>query len=67
MEQPDHTPSKNEAALDRDLERLRAQLDTLKSYLVRQPLEETLMDFDWETEYVIHAVFGSSSPPGGDL
>ena len=62
MEQPHHTPSENEAALDRDLERLRLQLDTLKSYLVRQPLEETLMDFDWETEYVIHAVFGSSSP-----
>ena len=62
MEQPHHTPSENEAALDRDLERLRSQLDTLKSYLVRQPLEETLMDLDWETEYVIHAVFGSSSP-----
>jgi CBS domain-containing protein len=62
MPQPHHTPSEKEASLDRDLERLREQLATLKSYLVRPPLAGTLMDFDWETEDIIHEVFGSSSP-----
>ncbi len=62
MPQPHHTPSKKEASLDRHLERLRTQLDTLKSFLVRQPLRSTLMDFDWETERIIQEVFGSSSP-----
>ncbi len=62
MQQPHPTPSEKEASLDSDLERLRTQLDTLKSYLVRQPLRETLLDFDWETEYIIQGVFGSSSP-----
>ncbi len=62
MQQPHPTPSEKEASLDRDLERLRTQLDTLKSYLARQPLEGTLMDFDWETEDIIRRVFGSSSP-----
>jgi len=62
MQQPHPTPSEKEAFLDRDLKRLREQLDTLKSYLVRQPLQGTLVDFDWETEDIIHRVFGSSSP-----
>ncbi len=62
MQQPHPTPSEKEESLDRDFERLREQLDTIKSYLVRQPLEGTLMDFDWETEDIIHRVFGSSSP-----
>jgi len=62
MQQPHPTPSEKEASLNRDLNRLREQLDTLKSYLVRQPLEETLLDFDWETEDIIRRVFGSSSP-----
>ena len=44
------------------LEQLRKQLDTLKTYLVRQPLRSTLMDFDWETEEIIQKVFGNSSP-----
>ncbi len=30
MQQPHPTPSEKEASLDRDLERLREQLDTLK-------------------------------------
>jgi len=55
-------PSEKEASLDRDLERLREQLDTIKSYLVKAPLAGTLMDFDWETEDIIHRMFGSSSP-----
>ncbi len=62
MQQPHHTPSEKEASLDCDLERLRKQLDTLKSFLVRHPLRATLMDFDWETERIIQEVFGSSSP-----
>ena len=62
MQQPHHTSSGKKASLDRDLERLRKQLDTLKSFLVRQPLKGTLMDFDCETEYIIYEVFGNSSP-----
>ena len=62
MQQLLHAPSEKEASLDRDLQRLREQLETIKSFLVRQPLEETLMDFDWETEDIIHKMFGRSSP-----
>ncbi len=62
MQQLLHAPSEKEASLDRDLQRLREQLETIKSFLVRQPLEETLMDFDWETEDIIKEVFGKSSP-----
>ncbi len=62
MQQLHHSPSEKEASLDRDLDQLREQLDTLKSYLVRQPLGQTLMDFDWETEEIIKKVFGNSSP-----
>ena len=67
MQQPHHTPSEKKASLDRDLERLRKQLDTLKSFLVKPPLKGTLMDFDCETEYIIYEVFGNASPPGGYL
>jgi signal-transduction protein with cAMP-binding, CBS, and nucleotidyltransferase domain len=63
MQQPHHdAPSEKKASLERDLERLRTQLDTLKSFLVRQPLKGTLMDFDCETGYIIYGVFGNSSP-----
>jgi len=62
MQQPHYPPSEKKASLDRDLERLRKQLGTLKSFLVRQPLRGTLLDFDWETEYIIYEVFGNSSP-----
>ncbi len=62
MQQPHHAPSEKKASLDRDLERLRTQRDTLKSFLVRQPLKGALMDFDWETEEIIQEVLGSSSP-----
>ncbi len=62
MQQPHYTSSEKEASLDRDLERLRKQLDTLKSYQARQPLRSTLLDFDWETEKIIQEVFGNSSP-----
>lgn len=57
-----HAPSEKETSLDHDLERVRELLDTIKSYLVRQPLEGTLLDFDWETEDLILRVFGRSSP-----
>ncbi len=62
MQQPHHAPSGKKASLERDLERLRTQLGTLKSFLVRQPLKGALMDFDWETEEIIQEVLGSSSP-----
>jgi CBS domain-containing protein len=62
LQQPYQTPSEKEASFDHDLERLRKQLDTLKSFLVRPPVRSTLMDFDWETEEIIQEVLGSSSP-----
>ncbi len=62
MQPPHHAPSGKKASLDRDLERLRTQLDTLKSFLLRQPLPSFLMDFDWETEEIIREVLGNSSP-----
>ncbi len=62
MQQPHHTPSGKNISLDRDLKRLRKQLDTLKSFPVRQPLKGTLMDFDCETEHIISEIFGHSSP-----
>ncbi len=62
MQQPLHTPSEKEASLDRDLERLRKRLVTLQPFLVNQPSGSALIDFDLETEEIIHGVFGSSSP-----
>ena len=62
MQQPLHTPSEKEASLDRDLERVRKRLVTLQPFLVNQPSGSALIDFDLETEEIIHEVFGSSSP-----
>jgi len=62
MQEPLNTPSEKQESLDRDLERLRKRLVTLQPFLVNQPSGSALIDFDLETEEIIHGVFGSSSP-----
>ena len=46
MQEPLHTPSEKQASLDRDLERLRKRLATLRPFLVNQPSGSALIDFD---------------------
>jgi CBS domain-containing protein len=48
--------------LDRDIDRLRQQLENLKKYLVAEPSTERLHEFDSETEEMLADAFGSSSP-----
>ena len=47
---------------DRNIERLRQQLTTLKPFLVTEPSSSTLAEFDIATEELISEVFGSASP-----
>ncbi len=48
--------------LDRDINRLRQQLDILKKYLLDEPSAASLNEFDAATEDILADVFGSSSP-----
>ncbi|GJL56486.1 MAG: hypothetical protein NPIRA02_36180 [Nitrospirales bacterium] len=47
---------------DRDIERLRTQLTTLKGYLRTEPSSEDLLEFDSQTVDLISDILGSSSP-----
>ncbi|WP_454062597.1 CBS domain-containing protein [Candidatus Nitrospira salsa] len=47
---------------DRDIERLRTQLTTLKGYLRTEPSSEDLLEFDSKTVDLISDILGSSSP-----
>ena len=48
-------------SLDRDIERLRQQLDIVKSFLVGKETGSSLADFDLTTEQMISEVLGRSS------
>lgn len=48
--------------LDRDINRLRQQLDVLKKYLMEEPSAASLNEFDSGTEDILIDAFGSSSP-----
>ena len=48
--------------LDRDINRLRQQLDVLKKYLMEEPSAASLNEFDSSTEDLLIDAFGSSSP-----
>lgn len=48
--------------LDRDISRLRQQLDIVKTYLTDEPSTAILNEFDSATEEILADVFGSSSP-----
>jgi CBS domain-containing protein len=47
--------------LDRDINRLRQQLDILKKYLMEEPSAAALNEFDSTTEDILADAFGSSS------
>jgi CBS domain-containing protein len=47
--------------LDRDINRLRQQLDILKNYLMKEPSAASLNEFDSATEDILADAFGSSS------
>lgn len=48
--------------LDRDINRLRQQLDIVKKYLIDEPTAASLNEFDSDTEDILADAFGSSSP-----
>ncbi|MEE8125432.1 MAG: CBS domain-containing protein [Nitrospirales bacterium] len=47
--------------LDRDINLLRQQLDTLKTYRMKEPSAETLHDFDSKVEEILAEAFGHTS------
>jgi CBS domain-containing protein len=49
-------------SLDRDINRLRQQLESLKKFLADEPSTEVLHEFDSATEDIMVEAFGSSSP-----
>ncbi len=48
--------------MDRDINRLRQQLDIVKKYLIDEPTAASLNEFDSDTEDILADAFGSSSP-----
>jgi CBS domain-containing protein len=50
------------SSLDRDIDRLRQQLDLLKKFLKNEPSTASLNNFDSATEDILIDVFGSASP-----
>jgi CBS domain-containing protein len=49
-------------SLDRDIRRLRQQLDALKNHLMNEPEQGVLNEFDAVTEDMLADIFGSASP-----
>nr|HQU28818.1 hypothetical protein [Nitrospirales bacterium] len=49
-------------ALDKDIIRLRQQLNVLKTFLVSEPVGEVLLGFDSSLEDLLEGVLGSASP-----
>ena len=62
MEKTNPAQAEKSSTIDRDLERLRKQLLTLKDYLMNEPSPGVLVEFDSKTEELISEVMGSSSP-----
>jgi len=62
MEIRTSSKSEREGALDKDITRLRQQLDVLKTFLLSEPSPEVLLRFDSAMEDLLEDVFGSSSP-----
>jgi hypothetical protein len=50
------------AALDKDIARLRQQLNVVKTFLLSEPSAEVLLGFDSSMEDLLEDIFGSSSP-----
>ena len=62
METRTSSKSEREGALDKDITRLRQQLNVLKNFLLSEPSPEVLLAFDSAMEDILEDVFGSSSP-----
>ncbi|MGD9849929.1 MAG: cyclic nucleotide-binding/CBS domain-containing protein [Nitrospirales bacterium] len=62
METRTSTKSGRDGALDKDITRLRQQLNVLKNFLQSEPSQEVLLGFDSAMEDLLEDVFGSSSP-----
>lgn len=62
MEKAQTAQAEQVSAIDRDIDRLRKQLLTLKEYLMKEPSAEVLVDFDAQTEEMVSDIMGSSSP-----
>ncbi len=62
MEAQASTRGDRAGALDQDIQRLRGQLDIVKSFLHTEPSVESLNEFDSTVEDILMDVFGSSSP-----
>ncbi len=54
--------SSRAAALDKDIGRLRQQLNVVKTFLASEPSAEVLLGFDSSMEDLLEDVFGRSSP-----
>ena len=54
-------PPRRRLSLDRNIERLREQLDQLASYLGKRKITRSLEEFDLETERLISDILGESS------
>ncbi|MGB0909001.1 MAG: cyclic nucleotide-binding/CBS domain-containing protein [Nitrospirales bacterium] len=54
--------TEKDVPLDRDIERLRSQLNVVKGYLRAEPSSEDLLEYDSTTVDLIGEVLGSSSP-----
>ncbi|MDR4493051.1 MAG: cyclic nucleotide-binding/CBS domain-containing protein [Nitrospirales bacterium] len=62
METRTASKSDRDGALDKDITRLRQQVNVLKNFLLSEPSAEVLLAFDSAMEDILEDVFGSSSP-----
>ena len=61
MESPVSSKTDRVEVLDRDINQLRQQLSTLKTYLMNEPSAEMLNDFDSKVEEILAEAFGRTS------
>ena len=62
MDKVESAKTEKASSIDRDINRLRKELVTLKGYLMREPSPEVLVEFDAKTVDLISEIMGSSSP-----
>lgn len=62
MEQTQTAKTDKASTVDRDIDRLRKELVTLRGYLMNEPSAEILVEFDVKTGDLISDIMGSASP-----
>ena len=62
MDQAQTAKTDKGSSIDRDIDRLRKELVTLRGYLMSEPSPEVLVEFDAQTVDLIGEIMGSSSP-----